>query len=218
MNTPRRRLAAARCLDQSRWRCSIAALASALALAACGGAARPALQAPYPGFRDQRFVERSPAAYAPGPRPHAQSGGEVGLATSGAEEQARSTVARLLQALLDQDDAALYALLADRVVLVLSASMQARAEVIEDCLHDARALRYEPELHAQLLSELADLEVRSAARHHAGLPLPPGLLASDLVVLLPPPPSASEGLRRVPCLSGTYVRPGARASVVGLTR
>jgi hypothetical protein len=110
-------------------------------------------------------------------------------------------------------------LFAERVVFVLSGTAQARSELIERCLRDTGALQYEPDLRVESVVDLGAIEVRRADRQHADVPLPPGIRPSDLVVTLPPPQGASaESLRRMPCLSGVYVRPGAHGAIVGVTR
>jgi hypothetical protein len=193
---------------------------SLLLLGACGGGsvARP-LEAEHAGYGDERFEARERAAYAPEPVLRAQSGDSVALAVSGGEEQARSTAVSMVQAMLDADAPALNGLFAERVIFVVSSSAQARSELIERCLREARTLQYEPDVRIEAVVDLSAIEVRRADRQHTDLPLPPGIRASDLAVTLPPPRAASpESLRRIPCLSGVYVRPGAHGSIVGVMR
>lgn len=196
------------------------ALISLLLLAACADrvVATP-LQAEHAGYGDERFEAWERAAYTPEPVLQAHSGNGVALAVSGGEEQARSAAMSMVQAMLDADAPALNSLFAERVIFVLSSTAQARAELIERCLREARTLQYEPDVRIDAVVDLSAIEVRRADRLHADLPLPPGIRASDLLVTLPPPRGASpESLRRIPCLSGVYVRPGAHDAIVGVMR
>jgi hypothetical protein len=198
-------------------RCS---LISIVVLAAC--AQRPAatpLEAEHASYGDERFEGWQPAPYTPQPALRAQSGDSVALSASGGEEQARSAAVSLVQAMLDADAPALNGLFAERVIFVVSSTAQPRAELIERCLHEARALQYEPDVRIEAVVDASAIEVRRADRQHGDVPLPPGIRASDLLVTLPPPRAASpESLRRIPCLSGVFVRPGAHGSIVGVMR
>ena len=105
------------------------------------------------------------------------------------------------------------------MIFVLSGTAQARSDLIERCLHDARALQYEPDARIDAVVDVPAIEVHRADRQQGDVPLPPGIRPSDLLVTLPPPRGAnSETLRRIPCLSGVYVRPGAHDAIVGVTR
>jgi hypothetical protein len=189
-------------------------------LAACASRApETRLTAEHAGYADERFGAWERGSYTPAPVQQAQSGDSVAVAVSGGEEQARSAAVSMVQAMLDADAPALNGLFAERVIFVLSSTAQARAELIERCLREARTLQYEPDVRLEAVVDLSAIEVRRADRQQGDVPLAPGIRASDLLVTLPPPRGASpESLRRIPCLSGVYVRPGAHGSIVGLTR
>jgi hypothetical protein len=156
--------------------------------------------------------------FAPRPGTSARAGDGVALAATGGEEQARSAAVSMVQALLDGDAPALGDLFAERVLLVLTGNTQARAELIERCVREARALQYEPDARVDAIVELSAIEVRRAGL--AGdATLPPAIRASDLLVTLPAPRGANaETLHHIPCLTALYVRPGTRSTIVGITR
>src|SRR5262249_45106239 len=160
-------------------------------------AVRPRIEAEHDGFGDERFGERQRGVHTPQPELRGRTGDSVAVAVSGGEEQARSTAVNMVQALLDADAPALEELFAERVVFVMSATAQTRSDLIERCLHEARALQYEPGLRIEAVVDLSAIEVRRADRQRADVPLTPGIRPSDLLVSLPPPQGASsESLRR----------------------
>jgi hypothetical protein len=197
----------------------IGALVVLALMGACGGQVRPRIEAEHAGYADARFEDWGRGVQTPAPVLRAHTGDSVSVAVSGGEEQARSAVVSMVQAMLDADAPALNGLFAERVIFVLSSTAQPRAELVERCLREARTLQYEPDVRLEAVVDLSAIEVRRADRQQSEVPLPPGIRASDLLVTLPPPRAASpETLRHIPCLSGVYVRPGAHGSIVGVTR
>ena len=124
----------------------------------------------------------------------------------------------MVQALLDADAPALQQLFAEQVVFGLEGSGRPRAELVDRCIEETRALAYEPNLSADRVVDINAIEVRRADHYHAQVPLPPGIESGDLLVSLPPRSAEPESRARVPCLSSVYVRVGRETKIVGLTR
>nr|MDQ3036263.1 hypothetical protein [Myxococcota bacterium] len=160
---------------------SIAALLIVLSTAACGAhvpaAAEPAAPA----------THRDPPTHVPPPDAAPTTGGLVGIAASGGEDQARELLVMLLLAIRDQDLDALTSLLAPEVFhggsLLAGRSRTAIAgsRLAEQLLAHARVTQLRPDARIEDLIELGSIRVAPVATvlgDRAVAPLSPG----DLVV------------------------------------
>jgi len=188
------------------------------ALCACACAGSPRARAHELGpAHDSRFVEHERAAASPLPEP-ARSGDAAAIKTTGLGESARAAALAMVRALLESDAAALQLLFAEQVVFGLEGTGRPRAELVERCMEETRALAYEPHHRTDRVVDVNAIEVRRADHYHNQVPLPPGIRPDDLLVTLPPRQLEPETRPRVPCLSSVYVRVGRQTHIVGLTR
>ena len=167
---------------------------------------------------DARFEELPQRGFTPAPEASTTSHDGVPLRADDASETARRTALAMVQALLDSDAAALQRLFAERVAYGLEGVGRPRAELVDRCIEESRALAYEPSLRPEQLIDVQAIEVQRADRFHSQLPMPPGVRASDLLVTLPPRSTGTDARPRIPCVTAVYVRPGDHVSIVGLTR
>lgn len=194
-----------------------AALGSALLLACASGPGEPG-RAPARYALDPRFEERQQAGWSPLPEQDAQSGDSVALRSADASETARRTALAMVKALLDSDAAALQRLFAERVVYGMEGVGRPRAELVDRCIEETRALAYEPSLRPEHVVDVQAIEVQRADRFHTQIPLPPGVRPGDLLVTLPPRDTGTDQRPRIPCVTAVYVRPGEHGAIVALTR
>jgi hypothetical protein len=192
--------------------------AALLFASACGSGALPPQRPLVRHAVDARFEERPQGGFTPAPEASATSRDGVALRAADASETARRMALAMVQALLDADAAALQRLLAERVAYGMEGVGRPRAELVDRCIDEARALAYEPSLRPEHLIDVQAIEVQRADRFHTQVPMPPGVHASDLLVTLPPRSAGTDARPRIPCVTAVYVRAGDRASIVGLAR
>lgn len=184
-------------------------------LVGCAGSPKP--PAPAARASDRHFapVEREP--YTPPPRRRGTTGGAQALIVGSGEAQARAAAMAFVTALLEGDRGAVLGLLAPRIVHAVDGRQVARDAEVERCLGGADPLSYEADLNVDDVIQVRAVEVEPARDYHDELPIPVGIEPSDLVVTLPPR-RGSLSQRRIPCLARIYVRTGAKAQIVALTR
>jgi hypothetical protein len=196
----------------------VAALACGAALLACAGG-RPEsgrTAARYPV--DPRFEELRQTSFTPPPEARAGSDDTVPLRAADASESARHTALTMVQALLAADAAGLQQLFAERVVYGMEGVGRPRAEIVDRCIEETRALAYEPGLRPEHVVDVNAIEVQRADRFHTQVPLPPGVRRSDLLVTLPLRNAGTDHRPRIPCVTAVYVRPGEGSAIVALSR
>ena len=172
-------------------------------------------------MHDTRFVEREREDYAPSPETAAHTAtvpGGTGLRADDASETARATALAMVQALLDADAPALQRLFAERVVFGMEGFGRPRAELVDRCVEETRALAFEPDLRPDSVVDVNAIEVRTAEQFHERVALPPGIKPSDLLVTLPPRNLGQGPRSRIACVGTVYVRVGARTEIVGMLR
>lgn len=193
------------------------ALASLLAaLAACASA--PEVRAPRRAIGDRPFVERERSAPVPAALVGSSRGDVVALEAENGHEPARQIALAFLRALLAADAIALQQVFAEEVAYGVELAARPRAELVERCIGEARALRYGADTSPDSVVDVDAIEVRPVANEDQQLARPPGILASDLIVTLPPHVVNAGSAARVPCLHSLYVRIGEPTRVVGLIR
>jgi hypothetical protein len=192
-------------------------MAVLLACACAGGAPTP--QRPLVRHAvDTRFEELPQGGFTPTPDAAATSRDGLALRAADASETARRTALAMVQALLDSDAAALQRLFAERVAYGMEGVGRPRAELVDRCIEESRALAYEPSLRPEHLIDVQAIEVQRADRFHTQVPMPPGVRESDLLVSLPPRSAGTDARPRIPCVTAVYVRTGDQVAIVGLMR
>lgn len=158
-----------------------AACLAALVLAGCGGAVRAVAEPAAPP------THRDPPAYVPPPDATPSTGGLVGIAASGGEEQARELLVRVVLAIRDQDLDTLEVLLAPEVfhggslLAGRSRSGIAGSRFAQQLVAHARVTHLRADARFEDLVEVESIRVEPVAvvlGERAAPPLAPG----DLVV------------------------------------
>jgi hypothetical protein len=193
-------------------------VAVALFAASCASGEPPPQRPLVRHALDARFEELPQGGFTPVPEASTANRDGVALRAADASETARRTALAMVQALLDSDAAALQRLFAERVAYGMEGVGRPRAELVDRCIEEARALAYEPNLRPEHLIDVQAIEVQRADRFHSQVPLPPGVDPGDLLVTLPPRSGGSDARPRIPCVTAVYVRAGDRVAIVGLTR
>src|SRR5262245_6036438 len=133
---------------------------SAALLGACATSAPPTGARMTRGAFDSRFEERDRATATPLPGAQTSTGDGVAIKTTGRGESARAAALAMVQALLEGDAPGLQQLFAEQVVFGLEGSGRPRAELVERCIEETRALAYEPNLSADRVVDVNAIEVR----------------------------------------------------------
>lgn len=193
-----------------------ASLLAALAGLACGSA--PEVRAPAAAFSDRPFVEHERADRVPAALVGSNRGDVVALELESGRGPARQTALAFLRALLAADAVGLQQVFAEEVAYGVELAARPRAELVERCIGEARAMRYGADTSPESVVDLDAIEVRPVANEDRQLARPPGILASDLIVTLPPHVANAGSPARIPCLHSLYVRLGEPTRVVGLIR
>lgn len=165
-----------------RARAAVGLAPLALALA-CGGATATETAGPPP-------TDRDPLPYVPTPGPEGRTGGPVALALSGGEEQARRLVPSFLEAVRDQDETRMRALLSDPLGALQRQARRGhvtmtRSQLLQRVRIYSRRVPLSPDIPVGDLVNLAALRVERAAAYWSADALPGSLRATDIVVEIP---------------------------------
>lgn len=184
----------------------------------CGGTAPPPASPAGPPVTDS-----DPPPWTPTPERSAWSSGAVGLTMSGGHDQARSVARLVVQAIVDGDAAALERHLAPRIARMIpgvSSPADSAASVIRLATHQQRRANLRLGTPIEQLVELERIDVSPLSRHLVNRPIPPGLLPSDLYVVVPMTAEGRRFFRRLVRGWGPHgavlVRPGTVPQVIGL--
>jgi len=185
---------------------------------ACGGGSTTSAPAAAPG------TERDPLPYAPTPADAPETGGSVGVRTSGGQDQARIVAVRALRAIAEGDERALTRLLAERVARTqprLSEASRPRSDVVEHAVRNASRARLTAGITLESMIDLEHLEATPLRETAAGSrPLPRGLEPTDIEIAVPLLPTGRRVLRLL--LPGwvhrgvIVVRTGVEPRIVGI--
>ncbi len=200
----------------ARW--TLALLAAGPSAFGCGSAPPTARAVASPSIAARPFEERDRRGPLPAAQLDPNAHDLVALEVETGREPARQTALAFLRALLAADAVGLQQVFAEEVAYGVESAARPRAELVERCIGEARALRYGADTSPESVVDVDSIEVRRVASEDQQMARPPGILASDLIVTLPPHVASAGNPARVPCLHSLYVRIGEPTRVVGLIR